>query len=1144
MINTSDRPIILKLDGLNVAVRQAIQEVVKFLEVHYGPTPRPSTWQYPVFAFPYFFANFEDASSLVFDERFLQSAFDFVAANSRNEGTRDSLKVLDGYRTGRAAPVRTFAYFRNGLRSLLIQLWKDRVLLLPLRFSAGSHLVGKYPCNELVDFLRTYSGPANRPDNAPALRKQDARRLYSYGPRIVWATNWSCIEEVSIYELADLHRSQLLQHAGNPPDGTFSGEIMPWTLLLAELWTCHPKRVQFSKDDLKRYAEWTLTRQCRGYSFREYSEKHEILRGQKKQQPRTGRRRRDATANRKNDHPRSPDILKGISQDHTHAAVLEYFGKCVGIPRAGFDWMKQVPTYPGREHISLSEISAKWREVFVAYNRFRIDVKGYETTRGSTDAFNLLGDYLFLYVMWWKEIYPDSKVSVPLSPREFTRYVFVSRSVEEPIEAMPKTLLELVRLRRRTPESQYAAIKQLSLFFRFVERRYSEDEEIAGKEFRNPIQDDFDLPRLRKPTKTTKIVFPKGLHAHLIFYGYAVEAFGEYMLELALSDMISMKRGHALRSPFFRTEELGFVPLVFYRGKQYPVLQVPNIFVWSERVIKTSQGDERILFIPHLTSFRILLSAVETGLRLQSIQWLDIRNFDSKNTASDTKSTFSYGPQESYIYPLVVNTDKTRNEPWTTEIVYRVRCLLLREAEFQNNVVQSSAGRAVPYEGRESSRFAPVVPLFRSNSNDNPVSDNAYADHWVEFLVAFQEFYQTVAAGQTVKLVTLAPKRDASGKPTTAKQNGRVYCPLSLRAIHTPHACRATYATNREGILETSEIATQLGHTDVVVTTYYQKPRVEDLHAKLEAADKTLLAEFEIFDRNSTTYVRADKPGSTLVKSFVEDREGTIGQFGFMPAVTIWSSSESDRSDQEGMDLLRNSPMSHLKFRETHICPVGEQCPSDVIARIGAPRRCGLCPLAMKCVDHLPAISAKKNELIERIRYLNAKKEKLQRSGEPSPAADAIWDEMELDTNEFLGWQLSEEILLEIYNKMRPDGNESSEFHTERPDIVRRHLRVAMKQTPQVEFLLKRIAESNAYPSMETPQIQAVAAKIRRRLLSGAGEGYSEYTTDVGDEVTVVAKLLKTVMESRHATLQDIAQQMTDNRLPNQRILSLHLEKK
>lgn len=55
-------------------------------------------------------------------------------------------------------------------------------------------------------------------------------------------------------------------------------------------------------------------------------------------------------------------------------------------------------------------------------------------------------------------------------------------------------------------------------------------------------------------------------------------------------------------------------------------------------------------------------------------------------------------------------------------------------------------------------------------------------------------------------------------------------------------------------------------------------------------------------------------------------------------------------------------------FEPTHICPVGGMCPQEVMNIIAEKRRCGLCPLALKCVDNLDPIYAKQRDLMREIK--------------------------------------------------------------------------------------------------------------------------------------------------------------------------------
>jgi len=319
--------------------------------------------------------------------------------------------------------------------------------------------------------------------------------------------------------------------------------------------------------------------------------------------------------------------------------------------------------------------------------------------------------------------------------------------------------------------------------------------------------------------------------------------------------------------------------------------------------------------------------------------------------------------------------------------------------------------------------------------------------------------------------------------------------------------------------LELTDAARLLGHSTEVVTAHYDKPSMEDLRDRLKASDEAMCKDFLQFEADSEVHVRADKPESALVRSFSRDRRGTVERFGFIPGVTLWATS--DALSDDGLQLLKEGPMSRIRFRETHICPVGEECPLDVVERIGAPKRCGCCPLAMRCIDHLTAIAAKRNQLLERIRYLHSRIEGLQLRGEPVAVLDELWDELDLDVNEYLGWQLSEEVLNSVSSKER--AADGPTFHVEQPEVVKRHLQRISRSGNAAEFVLQRIADSNAYPSMMSPQIQAAAARLKRSLLARKGTDHLTFEDDSLDAVRDAAALLSVAMKASGLSREQIA---------------------
>jgi hypothetical protein len=325
------------------------------------------------------------------------------------------------------------------------------------------------------------------------------------------------------------------------------------------------------------------------------------------------------------------------------------------------------------------------------------------------------------------------------------------------------------------------------------------------------------------------------------------------------------------------------------------------------------------------------------------------------------------------------------------------------------------------------------------------------------------------------------------------------------------------------------------------VTHYYQRPHIEDLQNKLDASDKAIFSDYLQFEQMDSSYIRPDRVESAMARSFLANREAALKQFKVMPALALWSSAGTGSMDDKAVEGLRNGPMSLVRFHPTHICPVGDECPIDVVKASGGFHRCGMCPLALKGIDHLPAISAKMNCLIERIRYLLKQRDAFESEGEVG-AAEEVWDTIELDTNEWIGWQFSEEILAKEYAELSAEGADSERdflYHADEPELVRQHLRRIVKNTDEVEFLLRRIAESNAYPSLQTPQVQAAAGSIRRRLL--AGRPNLDLLADIPGpkDVVIAAGLLKSVMRAKNLSLADVGDQlMTQIEVP---LITSHL---
>lgn len=1133
VINSSDKIVVYPVEDLDAEIRRGINTVLAHLENRYGAPPPGKIRRRSPHGFQYLFSETNIRLDCRFGESFLETALAFSALPSRNEGLSHLLNRFDENLNGIRLPASAISYVKQGIRLLLVELWNQKAILLPTIFSAGQHFEPIPIFREIYTFIKTL----NPKNSLNGIRSEDAWRLYWYMPRALFSASWESIEDVNIHELAELQRAQRLFMMGKSSTPIVTS-LVPWVLFLVELKKSFPERVSYSDNELVIYSQWTAGKVVR-QSYVEFTQESIATTKVNNSSPPKKRIRSSARIS----VPKETTAFFELAKSGLHDDALVYFKEYFGKNRRGFDWLNELPRYPGREHVPLDSLVMQWRKAMKAFLRYRKD-QGYEDEKNVTASLNILADYLFLYLPWWKELYPDSPVSLPLAPKDFRRYAFFCRSADEPLALFPKTFREILKLRRASEDAEYAALKQIQLFFRFVESFFSEEVDVAGPDFRNPVFEEFDLPRVHKRTKTAKIVFPKGAYSYLVHYAYAVEAMGEYLLDKCLSNSNTRELRLISGKTWLDTEMLGFVPFVRVRGKTTPLRCVPNVFSWLTRTFKIG-GVEVERFVPHLTLLRVLIAAIETGLRLSGLRWLDQRTWDQGNRGESDVHEFLFQPSGRYIYNLYVNTDKRKERPFVIGMVFRLRSLLLRENAFRSSINEPDMQMAVPYQGRQESRFGYIVPLFRASSSANPISAGLCYDYWVLFLTGFQEFYSGILGQRTffVKITPILVDKENDEPKVIIFEDGTQYCPVSILAINTPHACRATYATNRQGLIETSDIAIQLGHESTATTTYYQSPRAEDLHEKLEAADRAIFDDAQRFERDAASYIRPEQQDSAMARSFMANRDAAMKQFKVMPAIALWNSAETESMSPEAIENLRNGPMSLVRFHPTHICPVGDECPADIVQSIGDFKRCGICPLALKGIDHLPAIAAKKNCLLERIRYQLKQRDALEKAGEIA-SADELWESIELDTNEWIGWQLSEEVLAKSYVDTMTQGEANDEeailYHVEDPEIVRQHLQRVVRQSSEVEFLLCRIAESNAYPTMQTPQIQAVASAIKRRLL-GSRDIRDFFAEIPGPaDITLTASLLKTVMRANQLSLADVSKQLASQpALPTSRHLRI-----
>lgn len=702
------------------------------------------------------------------------------------------------------------------------------------------------------------------------------------------------------------------------------------------------------------------------------------------------------------------------------------------------------------------ETAAKWNELFEMYLDYRVTEKGWEDEKSAKNTLHAFADYIAYFL---PQRCQEKGVSLPIVtvPKDFKKYPFVDQT-GRPIAF--ESYMDFARARAQTPGGVRVLITYVQSFFDWIAYAFGDEEfsHIAGPQFKNPVNVKFNAPPAKKNNKTNKVPIRKDTFPHLMSYLHAVEQFGYELTKLPKAALSSIPFKTFNDNYLIDTAEFGPSPSYGYLDETYTIRHVPLRLLVGQRDAQKGIN---------LSTLRMIIVALETGLRFQSVQWLDRYTWDHLNTNIK---------QDDETRILYINTDKTKDEPWTRPIRVRVFDLLKRQVEELERL--KAKPRKFKYEGRASSRFDPVTPLF-VNASSKVVGDHAYDDAWSEVLVAFAGFAFDNGLGLP-PMFSFIKAAEVEGEIDPGKNNrdGFPYCELAIKRIQTPHSARSTYVTRRSGATDFVYLAKLLGQKNKEVTIHYDYPEhhemIEALRAGEEAAynpSATRSASATI--KSGPAAIKARSANSALQRSFSIDREESIDRFRMISLSTALSDA-----DETGIDVLRNSPAANIVFRDTHICPVGEECPKDVIAAAGATLRCGVCKLACKSIDHLPAIAAKIRQLTARIKHNGDLFISIKKAGDRPQDLQEINDRIEADGYELMGWRQAEETLRDMR------GEDIGGIHTDQPEVIREHLTRVVRESDQAQFLADRLLDAEAYPALITDDLRIKAMRLMRNIRS------------------------------------------------------------
>lgn len=773
-----------------------------------------------------------------------------------------------------------------------------------------------------------------------------------------------------------------------------------------------------------------------------------------------------------------------------------------------------------------------WRTLENAFIRWA----KYENDRGVLNALGYLNLYLTFYLPVWYQRHPDFKVPYPSSPNLLVSSIFVSDIGLLVKEERPLTFVVWVSKvgehHGRDSYWAYAILKQCETFFAYLARNSDELPECSR--FKQPLSKE-DYPRIARSSGTNKRPIPRRIFALYLRYMETLIQYYEHLLELCVNGAIDdtalgrLFNKRLTVDTYEAAGHVGYVPVVSYGGAFYPIRNIPNC-VEIDRYPLQSGETRRI---PELNALYQVYVALHTGLRHQHIQWLDARTFDKEVE----------GELGEYAR-LWVNTDKAKSHGWAPVVSKEVILTLRKQAAWRAMIDLPAFQKPVYYEDNPNSKWGLILPLF-SVKDGYPHPDRRYATTWEAILLAVHIFLLDMGEDhQLARLMHKSVSKDLTGQEYFAQAEAHSsknavlggQSILTIKSYITPHSARVSVVSHLTAFLPADIVGKYITGQTAATVHYYTVADSEELLFESISQKRKLRTGFyeqSAFDGSTSErpqvrspYIKADAVNSALSDAMRADVDAAVVSFGCV------SLSVSD-IEENGIDVLKRTRYAGAAENKTEICPYGNNCPADILKLTKGHRRCAVCPYAVRSVDHLPAVSAKGRQVLEKLEeievILDSEDLDERYSGNE---IDELHDERGLLAQEVTAWRLAEEVLEQTRQKLM-SGEGNTKWVVGKPEIIERHLKAVAFPTEGTERVLARLAECIEFPMLESPTIRAQFDLLRRQILANRGNVREALLSKTpANPAFECAGLLRSVMDRYQLSVSDIVRLIdTDNHL-------------
>ncbi|HBO4312265.1 TPA: hypothetical protein L4V00_001829 [Pseudomonas aeruginosa] len=691
-----------------------------------------------------------------------------------------------------------------------------------------------------------------------------------------------------------------------------------------------------------------------------------------------------------------------------------------------------------------------WVEVQLAYFAH----KNYEVKISKITGICLLNIYLFEYLPrhYKGRSYPSCPTSLGAE--------FISRSAVEVNK--PLSLLNFCKVMSiGRKDGGYSNLSQIKGLFSWISSNSSAYVSFRG--FVNHLED-APLPSSKKRAETNKRPFSTAQYFVALIYMNSL-----YKLVKLLNERI-LECGEDCSKDLLTIEyckSVGWSDEIKVNGVVYNIGEIPVALFRLWRVPLKGRG--RIyIYSPHVIVH--IYAAIETGLRHQGVQWLAC-DFDREVPDSETSRAAEI---------IEVSTDKVKTEPFKVIVSGALLDALRYQRSIRRMIESEAFDYPVPYEGNLQSKWGEILPLFSYDLNTGlPYSDSLYAAAYKVFLVNFQRLLK--ANGKSASFYSINPvgipygeKFSESDVKVVSLDGDVQYCPVVITTDMSPHQSRSSSIKAWRRLLPDQAVSKGKTGQEISTLSYYDAlidEEREELRDRIGEISQIIL---------SGGSIKPHLPGSAFYEQITKDPAKAVDAY---KCVTLTVGDLNVEMD--GIEIVRRRHNSNLSFHPTHICAMGNVCPSEIVSH-GIAKRCGLCPYCVRGIDHIVPIEIKIYAMEEEIKDLHAYADELEARPDCKSDLEVLDEKLSLVIAEAISWRHSHDLLI---SAAMSGGMPEDKFYSNSPTLLGKVIRRCEVKSDSLENLLIRLCQFEDFPGLKNEVVRAKFKSLHASLMAGVRHG-------------------------------------------------------